>query len=79
MAWEETIRYIWALHDIQDWGGMEVTMVIGQCTMRQSHIHLANTWEYRRTRVLGHLAEVEGRAKSLALETPRPVSPQGRG
>ena len=29
MAWEDTIGYIRALHDIQDWGGREVTMVIG--------------------------------------------------
>ena len=49
MAWEDTIHYIRALHDIQDWGGMEVTMVIGQRTMRQSQIDLANTREYRRT------------------------------
>ena len=67
-----------ALHDIQDWGGMEVTMVVGQCTMRQSQIDLVNTWEYRQTRVLGRLATVENLAKTLALETPRPVSPQGR-
>ena len=58
---------------------MEVTVVIGQRTMRQSRIDLANTCEYRQTRVLGQLATVEGRAQTLALENSRPVSPQGRG
>ena len=79
IAWEDTIHYIRALHDIQDWGGMEVTVVIAQRTMRQSWIDLANTHEYRQGRVLGRLAAVEGRAWTLALEGPRPVSPQGRG
>ena len=79
MAWEDTILYIRTLHDIQDWGGMEVTMIAGQRTMRQSRIDLANTRDYRRARILGHLTAVENRAKSLALDTPSPVSPQGRG
>ena len=47
--------------------------------MRQSRIDLANTHEYRQTCVLGQLAAVEGRAQTLALESPRPISPQGRG
>ena len=34
LAWEDTIHYIRALHDIQDWGGTEVTVVIVQCTAR---------------------------------------------
>ena len=79
MAWEDTTHFIQALHDIRDWGGMEVTVVIGQRTMRQSLIDLANTHEYRQACVLGQLATVEGRARTLALESPRPVSPQGRG
>ena len=79
MAWEDTIPYIWTLHDVQDWGGMEVTVIVGQCTMKQSQIDLANTRDYRCTRLLGHLTVVENRAKSLALDTPRPVSPQGQG
>ena len=79
IAWEDTIPYIQALHDIWDWGGMEVTVVIAQCTMRQSQIDLANTREYRQVHVLGRLATVEGQAQTLALESPRPVSPQGRG
>ena len=54
-------------------------MVIAQCTMRQSRIDLANTGEYRRARVLGQLTAVEGQAQTLALESPRPMSPQGRG
>ena len=79
MAWEDTICYIWALHDIRDWGGTEVTVVIGQRTMRQSQIDLANTREYRWAHVLGQLVAVEGQAQTLALESHRPVSPQGRG
>ena len=58
---------------------MEVTVVIAQHTMRQSQIDLDNTREYRWVRVLGWLAAVKGRAQTLALEGPRPVSPQGRG
>ena len=79
IGWEDTIHYIRALHDIQDWGGMEVTVVIVQRTMRQSHIDLANTHEYRQARVLGRLTTVEGWARTLALESPRLLSPQGRG
>ena len=79
IAWEDTIPYIRALHDIRDWGGTEVTMVVAQRTMRQSRIDLANTPEYRRVCVLRCLATVEGWAWTLALEGPRPVSPQGRG
>ena len=79
MAWEDTTLYIQTVHDIQDWGGTEVTMIVGQCTMKQSRIDLANTRDYRHTRILGHLTAVENRAKSLALDTPRLVSPQGRG
>ena len=47
--------------------------------MRQSQIDLANTRENRWFHVLGWLAAVEGQAQTLALESPRPVSPQGRG
>ena len=75
IALEDTIRYIQALHDIQDWGGTEVTVVIAQHTMRQSRIDLANTREYRCSRVLGWLAAVEGQAQTLALESPRRVTP----
>ena len=79
MSWEDTILYIWVLHDIQDWGGTEVTVIVSQCTMKQSRIDLAYTRDYRRTQILGWLTTVENWAKSLALDTPRPVSPQGRG
>ena len=79
IAWEDTICYIQALHDIQDWGGTEVAVVIAQCTMRRSRIDLANTHEYRRAHVLGRLVAAEDWARTLALESPRPVSPQGRG
>ena len=54
-------------------------MVVAQHTMRQSQIDLANTHEYRQARVLGRLATVEGQAGTEALESPRPMSPQGRG
>ena len=54
-------------------------MVVAQHTMRQSWIDLANTREYRWACVLGWLAAVEGWAWTLALESPRPVSPQGKG
>ena len=79
IAWEDTIHYIRALHDIRVWGGTEVTVVVAQRTMRQSRIDLANTCEYRWAHVLGQLAAMEGRARTLALESPRPMSPQGRG
>ena len=79
MAWEDTILYIRTLHDIQDWGGTEVTVIAGQHTMKQFRIDLANTRDYRRTRILGCLTAVENRAKSLVLDTPRLVSPQGQG
>ena len=58
---------------------MEVTVIVGQRTMKQSRIDLANTREYRHSRILGCLTAVENRAKSLALDTPRMVSPQGWG
>ena len=58
---------------------MEVTVIAGQHTMRQSRIGLANTRDYRRARILGHLTVVENRVKSLTLDASRPVSPQGRG
>ena len=76
MAWEDTILYIRTLHDIRDWGGMEVTVIVGQCTMKQSRIDLANTRDYRCTWIPGHLTAVEIPAKSLALDTPKPVLPQ---
>ena len=34
MAWEDTILYIRTLHDIQDLGGTEVTVIASQHTMR---------------------------------------------
>ena len=36
ITWENAIAYIRILHDIRDWGSMEVTVVAGQCTMKQS-------------------------------------------
>ena len=79
MAWEDTILYIRTLHDIQDWGGTEVTVIASQRIMRQSRIDLANTRDYRCAQILGCLTAVENRVKSLALDTSRPVSPQGWG
>ena len=60
-------------------GGTEVTVIAGQRTMKQSRIDLANTRDYRRTRILGRLTAVENWAKSLALDAPRLVLPQGWG
>ena len=77
--WENAIAYIRILHDIRDWGGMEVTMVAGQHTMKQSWIDLANMREYHWARILGRLATVEGKAWSLAIENAKTPTPQGRG
>ena len=72
ITWENTIKYIRILHEIRDWGSTEVTVVAGQCTMRQSQIDLANTREYCRAHILGRLAAVEGKAWTLALENAKP-------
>ena len=45
ITWENTIAYIQVLHDIHDWGRMEVAVVASQCTMKQSQIGLANMRE----------------------------------
>ena len=79
ITWENAIKYIQVLHEICDWGSMEVTVVAGQCTMRQSRIDLANTREYRRARILGRLAAMEGKARTLALENAKTPTPMGRG
>ena len=60
MTWENTIQYIQNLHGVMDWGGMGVTMVSGQGTMKQSKIDLANTQEYRWTHTLEWMAGGEG-------------------
>ena len=72
ITWENAIKYIWVLHEIRDWGGMEVTVVASQCTMRQSRINLAKTREYCR-------AAMEGKAQMLALENAKTPTPMGRG
>ena len=79
MSWDNTIAYIWILHDSHDWGSTEVTMVASQCTMKQARIDLANTREYRWACILGQLAAVEGRAWSLAIKNAKTLVPQGRG
>ena len=79
ITWENAIKYIWVLHEIRDWGGTEVTVVAGQRTMRQSRIDLANTREYRQAHILGRLAAVEGKARMLALENAKTLTPMGRG
>ena len=78
ITWENTIKYIWVLHDIRDWGGTEVTMVAGQRTIRQSRIDLVNTREYRQARILGWLAAVEGKAQMFALKNAKTPTPMGR-
>ena len=79
MTWENTILYIWILHDNHDWVSTEVTMVAGQCTMKQAKIDLANMWEYCQAHILGWLATVEGRARSLAIKNSKALVPQARG
>ena len=79
MTWENTIPYTWILHDCHDWIGTEVTMVVGQCTMKQSKIDLANTRDYCWACILGRLAAVEGRARNLAIENAKAPVPQARG
>ena len=53
MTWENSILYIRDLHGVWSWGGMEVTMVTGQRSMKQSQIDLANTLECRRAHAMG--------------------------
>ena len=79
ITWENTIKYIWVLHEIHDWGSTEVTVVAGQRTMRQSWIDLANTREYRRACILGRLTAMEGKARTLALENAKTLTPMGKG
>ena len=79
ITWENTIKYIRVLHEIRDWGSTEVTVMAGQCTVRQSRIDLANTREYRRACILGRLAAMEGKARTLALENTKTPTPMGRG
>ena len=77
ITWENAIKYIRVLHEIRNWGSTEVTVVASQHTMRQSQIDLANTREYRRARILGRLAAVEGKARMLALENAKNPDPHG--
>ena len=79
ITWENAIKYIQVLHEICDWGGTEVTVMAGQRTMRQSWIDLANTREYHRACILGRLAAIEGKARTLALENAKTPTPMGRG
>ena len=79
MTWENTIEYIWNLHGVTDWGSMEVTVVSGQCTMKQSKIDLANTWEYCQTHTLEQMATAEGRLWALAIEKTKYLVPSPRG
>ena len=79
MTWENTIPYIQILHDCHDLVGMEVTMVASQRTMKQSKIDLANTRDYRWACILGQLATIEGKARTLAIENAKVPVPQARG
>ena len=60
MTWDNTIWYIHNLHGIMDWGGMEVTIVCGQRTLKQTKIDLANTREYRWAHSLEWMVIAEG-------------------
>ena len=79
MTWENTILYIQDLHGIRDWGGMEVTMVASQHSMKQSKIDLANTQEYHQACTLGWMATAECRLCALAIEKTETPAPQPRG
>ena len=79
MTWESTTSYIRILHDCHDWVGMEVIVVAGQHTMKQSKIDLANTRDYRWACILGWLATMEGKARTLAIENAKVPLPQVRG
>ena len=79
MTWESTTSYIRILHDCHDWVGMEVIVVAGQHTIKQSKIDLANTRDYRQAHILGWLATVEGKAQTLAIENAKVPVPQARG
>ena len=72
ITWKNAIKYIQVLHEICDWGGMEVTVVAGQRTMRQFRIDLANMREYHWACILGRLAAVEGKARRWLLRMPKP-------
>ena len=75
MTWKKTILYVRDLHGIRDWGGMEVTMVAGQHSMKKSRIDLANTREYCQAHTLGQFATAEGRLQALAVEKANPQHP----
>ena len=79
MTWENTIPYIQILHDCHDWVGTEVTVVASQRTMKQSKIDLANTRDYHQACILGRLATMEGKARTLAIENAKALVPQARG
>ena len=79
MTWESTTSYIWILHDCHDWVGTEVIVVAGQRTMKQSKIDLANTRDYHWAHILGRLAAMEGKARTLAIENAKALVPQMRG
>ena len=70
ITWENAIAYIRILHDICDWGSMEVAVVARQCTMKQSWIDLANMREYHQACILGRLAAVEGKAWCTVIKVP---------
>ena len=79
MTWESTTSYIRILHDCHDWVGMEVIVVAGQHTMKQSKIDLANTRDYHRAHILGRLATVEGKTRTLAIENCQGAGTPSKG
>lgn len=40
MYWDKAINYIRGLHRFMAWGGTKVTIVSGQCTIKQAKIDL---------------------------------------
>ena len=79
MTWEKTLEYIQNLHGVTNWGGTEVTMVSGQCTMKQSKIDLAHTPEYYWAHTLEWMATAEGWLRALAVDKTKSPSPTLRG
>ena len=79
MTWENTIQYIQNFHGVMDWGGMEVTVVSGQHTMKQFKIDLAIMQEYCQVCTLEQMVTAEGRLWALAIDKNKPLVPQSRG
>ena len=79
MTWENTIQYIQNFHGVMDSGGMGVTVVSGQHTMKQSKIDIAIMQKYCQVCTLEQMATAKGRLQALAIDKNKPLVPQSRG